>query len=300
MNIRKLDQDFSATGQLQPDQLVEVAAAGFRSVLCARPDHEEPGQPSFAAIEAAARQSGIESRAHSHFRRHRGGGADPHGGSPEQPADADAGLLPLRRTGGVALWRGAASYAQLRIGVAMTAEVTYFSDVLCVWAYVGQARLDAVRQTFPDLTIRHRFVSVFGNVPGKVGGAWKDRGGFLGYARHVRSVADRFPHVTIGQGRHGQAVQPASSARPHLFLSALRQWEAETCSRVRTDRSFEARACGRFGGRFSPMARISPISAYSRALVEPFGVDVPGGVGACARWLGVRCAVQGLPRTPRG
>ena len=60
MNFRKIDEHFSVAGQLSPDQLGGVAAAGFKSVLCARPDQEEPGQPSFAAIEAAAKSVGLE------------------------------------------------------------------------------------------------------------------------------------------------------------------------------------------------------------------------------------------------
>ena len=36
--------------------------------------------------------------------------------------------------------------------------VTYFSDVLCVWAYVAQARVDAVKDKFGDtVRINHQF-----------------------------------------------------------------------------------------------------------------------------------------------
>ena len=57
---RRIDDDFSVAGQVLPEQLAAVAALGFRSVLCARPDGEEPGQPRFAEIAAAARQAGLE------------------------------------------------------------------------------------------------------------------------------------------------------------------------------------------------------------------------------------------------
>ncbi|ODT66626.1 MAG: TIGR01244 family protein [Pelagibacterium sp. SCN 63-23] len=59
MNIRKIDDDFSITGQINPDQLPEVAKAGFKSIICARPDAEEPGQPDFAAVEQAALAAGL-------------------------------------------------------------------------------------------------------------------------------------------------------------------------------------------------------------------------------------------------
>lgn len=53
-------------------------------------------------------------------------------------------------------------------------EITCFSDVLCVWAYVSQARIDAVGDRFGDaVRLRHRFCSVFGNTAEKIGSAWQ-------------------------------------------------------------------------------------------------------------------------------
>jgi sulfide:quinone oxidoreductase len=62
MDARALTADLSVSAQITPDQLDEIAAQGFRAVICNRPDGEEPGQPSFARIEAAARAAGIEAR----------------------------------------------------------------------------------------------------------------------------------------------------------------------------------------------------------------------------------------------
>lgn len=62
MDIRKLDENVSVSPQLRPEEITELATLGFRSVICNRPDGEEPGQPGFAEIEAAARQHGLEAR----------------------------------------------------------------------------------------------------------------------------------------------------------------------------------------------------------------------------------------------
>lgn len=62
MDARTLTVDLSVTGQITPHQLAEIAAQGFRAVICNRPDGEEPGQPPFAQIEAAARAAGLEAR----------------------------------------------------------------------------------------------------------------------------------------------------------------------------------------------------------------------------------------------
>ena len=62
MGTTKLSDALTVTGQVRPDEMAQLARAGFRSVICNRPDHEEPGQPDFAQIAAAARAQGMEAR----------------------------------------------------------------------------------------------------------------------------------------------------------------------------------------------------------------------------------------------
>jgi predicted DsbA family dithiol-disulfide isomerase len=106
-------------------------------------------------------------------------------------------------------------------------QVDYFSDLLCVWAYVAQARLDEVSSVFgADVRITHRRMSIFGDTATKYGEGWRDRGGFDGYAAHVRAIADRFPHVTLDPRVWAQ-TRPRSSLSPHLYLAAATEWEHE-------------------------------------------------------------------------
>jgi uncharacterized protein (TIGR01244 family) len=60
MNLRKLGVDYAIAPQIEPGDLAAIAAQGFRSVLCARPDNEDPGQPSFAVIARAAEAAGLK------------------------------------------------------------------------------------------------------------------------------------------------------------------------------------------------------------------------------------------------
>lgn len=57
---RPIAADFAVTGQVAADQMAGIAAAGYRALICARPDSEEPGQPAFAEIAAAAKAAGLE------------------------------------------------------------------------------------------------------------------------------------------------------------------------------------------------------------------------------------------------
>lgn len=99
-------------------------------------------------------------------------------------------------------------------------EATYFTDLLCIWAYVSQARMEELNAGFGDaVAVRHRFCSVFGDTPHKIGQA---KGGYEGFNAHVSKVAQRHPHIEVN-ARLWLDVRPASSASPHLFLSAVRQ-----------------------------------------------------------------------------
>jgi predicted DsbA family dithiol-disulfide isomerase len=105
------------------------------------------------------------------------------------------------------------------------AEITYFSDVLCVWAYVSQARIDAVKEEFGDaVRIENRFCSVFGDTARKITSTWKDKGGYQGFNLHLRQVAESFPHIEV----HPEIwlkTRPSTSASAHLFMTAVQQCE---------------------------------------------------------------------------
>jgi len=107
-----------------------------------------------------------------------------------------------------------------------TVSISYFSDVLCVWAYFAQIKLDQIRQDFgPRVQLRHHFIPVFGDVEGKIGDSWKERGGVEGYRRHVHQIAERFPHAGIHPEVWKSPV-PASSASCHLLLKAAQLLES--------------------------------------------------------------------------
>lgn len=62
MDIRQINDEYSVSGQITVEDLDQVKALGFQSIVCHRPDEEEPGQPHFADIAARAQELGIEIR----------------------------------------------------------------------------------------------------------------------------------------------------------------------------------------------------------------------------------------------
>lgn len=59
MEYREIGDNYSVSGQITPDQIAAVKAAGFKSVICNRPDDEQPGQPSADSVKKAAEAAGL-------------------------------------------------------------------------------------------------------------------------------------------------------------------------------------------------------------------------------------------------
>jgi uncharacterized protein (TIGR01244 family) len=59
MEYRQISADYSVSGQIQPEDIAAIKEAGFKSVICNRPDNEQPGQPSSGSIKGAAEAAGL-------------------------------------------------------------------------------------------------------------------------------------------------------------------------------------------------------------------------------------------------
>jgi sulfide:quinone oxidoreductase len=62
MDIKQLTSELSVSSQLAAADMRAVAEAGFRSVICNRPDGEGPDQPLFGEIERSAIDRGLQIR----------------------------------------------------------------------------------------------------------------------------------------------------------------------------------------------------------------------------------------------
>jgi uncharacterized protein (TIGR01244 family) len=63
MDYRSITEDYAVAGQILAADVPAIKAAGFRSVICNRPDAEHPGEASTAdEVAAAAKAAGLEFR----------------------------------------------------------------------------------------------------------------------------------------------------------------------------------------------------------------------------------------------
>lgn len=103
--------------------------------------------------------------------------------------------------------------------------IHHYSDILCIWAYISQIRMDELETEFSDqVDIHYHLFPVFGDVPGKIARTWAHRGGIKGYNKHVLEVAARFQHLRINPGVWVENT-PLSCLPAHVYLRAVRHAE---------------------------------------------------------------------------
>jgi sulfide:quinone oxidoreductase len=57
--MKRLSDELTVSPQLPLEAISEIADAGYKTIICNRPDNEDPGQPSFAEVLAKAQEAGM-------------------------------------------------------------------------------------------------------------------------------------------------------------------------------------------------------------------------------------------------
>ncbi|EJF75983.1 TIGR01244 family phosphatase [Bartonella alsatica] len=60
MRLQQIDSNIFISTQISVKNIKTLAQAGFKTIICNRPDKEEPHQPDFSIIKAAAQKYGIK------------------------------------------------------------------------------------------------------------------------------------------------------------------------------------------------------------------------------------------------
>jgi predicted DsbA family dithiol-disulfide isomerase len=125
----------------------------------------------------------------------------------------------------------------------VTIKIEYFSDVLCIWAYSGQVRMDELKHKFADdIEIENRFVPIFGAGKQQVEQAWKDKGGVEGLNHHLQEVAKKWQHITVSPDLWTR-VAPQTSVTAHLYLKAIQLLQKQGVIDSSAIAEFNGRTC---------------------------------------------------------
>ena len=60
MEVNQLTDDLCVRGQITPQDIKAIKDAGFKTIICNRPDGEKPDQAPVAEVRAAAEAAGLE------------------------------------------------------------------------------------------------------------------------------------------------------------------------------------------------------------------------------------------------
>jgi uncharacterized protein (TIGR01244 family) len=58
--MQKIDENFAQCPQIRVEDIQGIADAGFKGIVCARPDNEDPDQPAFSEIAREAERLGLK------------------------------------------------------------------------------------------------------------------------------------------------------------------------------------------------------------------------------------------------
>ena len=98
--------------------------------------------------------------------------------------------------------------------------IDYYSDVLCVWAWIAQPRLEELeKQWGTQVALRHRCVDIFGDAHRKISSKWGEQDGFLNFGKHIVEAAAPF-ELAVVNDRCWNSEKPHSSTPAHLVIKS--------------------------------------------------------------------------------
>jgi predicted DsbA family dithiol-disulfide isomerase len=99
--------------------------------------------------------------------------------------------------------------------------IDYYTDVLCVWAWIAQRRVDELNATSGSkIQFRHRYVDLFGDTATRINEQWSERGLYEGFCEHVCEVAAPYSTAPVNPLVWRKA-RPATSSNAHLVIKAV-------------------------------------------------------------------------------
>ena len=103
--------------------------------------------------------------------------------------------------------------------------IEYYTDVLCIWAWVAQRRVEEVlAKNGSNVQFQHRYLDLFGDTRTRIYQQWESRGQYQGFCDHVCNAAAPFSSAPVNPACWSR-VRPHTSANAHLAIKAVEQAE---------------------------------------------------------------------------
>lgn len=124
----------------------------------------------------------------------------------------------------------------------MPVTIDYFTDVLCIWAYGGQIRIDQLQKDLgQEIRLQHRFIPLFAAAQDRLVKQWKHKGGLAGFNAHLNKVAQQWEHIELHPAIWIDTV-PETSTSAHLLLKAVQLLEEQGTLPGQPEATFHGRS----------------------------------------------------------
>lgn len=99
-------------------------------------------------------------------------------------------------------------------------QIDYYCDVLCVWAWIAQRRLQELREEWGDqIELRFHYLPIFCDVESRIQDKWSAKSGYEGFGRHVLEASAPYELAPVNRDVW-KYVRPKTSSNAHLLLKA--------------------------------------------------------------------------------
>lgn len=100
-------------------------------------------------------------------------------------------------------------------------HIDYYTDLLCIWAWISQPRINELEQEYGNrIVIQHHYLNIFGNTKKKIQRQWDSKGGIQAFAKHVQESAADYEDSPIHPDLWLKSP-PVTSAGAHQYIKAV-------------------------------------------------------------------------------
>lgn len=152
-------------------------------------------------------------------------------------------------------------------------RLEYYSDILCVWAWIAERRnRELLLQFGQEVEVHCQFLDLFSDTEARIGVGWADKGGYLGFGDHVRASAQPYETAPVHSDVWSR-VRPATSANAHLVTKAVQVLKGDAdalalARELRTAFFVEARDIGILGLDLEIAAQLGHSAADLKEVIE--------------------------------
>lgn len=114
-----------------------------------------------------------------------------------------------------------------------TIDIDYYTDVLCVWAWIAQRRIDQLCDDYGDkISLNHHYLPLFSDTVTRMETQWGHRGSYDGFADHLKEAIEPYDFAPVND-KVWRQVRPTTSAAAHLILKSTQlAYDAETSAKL--------------------------------------------------------------------